>query len=125
MVGQTSATRFVRERHRGFTRYSYCLLTVRPSKSHPGVPSLKTGTWLLRLSSPMRLAISSRCPVKLRLNEPLRLHLVPRRLTRGDYRQSEYGPVLLRLTVLRRMDCDVEPTKEAVLEEFKMPRSWG
>jgi type I restriction enzyme M protein len=36
-------------------------------------------------------------------------------LLRGDYKQSEYGKVILPLTVIRRMDCVLEPTKEAVL----------
>jgi type I restriction enzyme M protein len=36
-------------------------------------------------------------------------------LLRGDYKQSEYGKVILPLTVLRRLDCVLEPTKEAVL----------
>lgn len=36
---------------------------------------------------------------------------------RGDYRQSEYGRVILPFTVLRRLDCVLEPTKEAVLRE--------
>lgn len=40
-------------------------------------------------------------------------------LLRGDYRQSEYGKVILPLTVLRRLDCVLEPTKEAVLAEAK------
>ncbi|PIU42106.1 MAG: restriction endonuclease subunit M, partial [Candidatus Omnitrophica bacterium CG07_land_8_20_14_0_80_42_15] len=35
-------------------------------------------------------------------------------LLRGDYKQSEYGRVILPLTVLRRLDCVLEPTKEAV-----------
>lgn len=39
-------------------------------------------------------------------------------LLRGDYRQSEYGKVILPFTVLRRMDCVLEETKEAVLQEF-------
>lgn len=38
-------------------------------------------------------------------------------LLRGDYRQSEYGKVILPFTVLRRIDCVLEPTKEAVLAE--------
>ena len=37
-------------------------------------------------------------------------------LLRGDYKQSEYGKVILPLTVLRRLDCVLEPTKEAVLD---------
>lgn len=36
-------------------------------------------------------------------------------LLRGDYKQSEYGRVILPLTVLRRLDCVLEPTKETVL----------
>jgi type I restriction enzyme M protein len=38
-------------------------------------------------------------------------------LLRGDYRQSEYGRVILPFTVLRRLDCVLEPTKQAVLKE--------
>lgn len=36
-------------------------------------------------------------------------------LLRGDYKQSEYGRVILPLTVLRRLDCVLEPTKDDVL----------
>ena len=36
-------------------------------------------------------------------------------LLRGDYKRSEYGKVILPLTVIRRLDCVLEPTKEAVL----------
>ena len=39
-------------------------------------------------------------------------------LLRGDYKQSEYGKVILPFTVLRRLDCVLAPTKEAVLAEF-------
>ena len=37
-------------------------------------------------------------------------------LLRGDYKQSEYGKVILPFTLLRRLDCVLEPTKERVLE---------
>ena len=41
---------------------------------------------------------------------------------RGVYKQSEYGRVILPLTVLRRLDCVLEPTKEEVLERMtKLP----
>ncbi len=40
-------------------------------------------------------------------------------LLRGVYKQSEYGRVILPLTVLRRLDCVLEPTKAAVLEEVR------
>ncbi len=39
-------------------------------------------------------------------------------LLRGDYKQSEYGKVILPLTVLRRLDCVLEPTKRQVLERI-------
>jgi type I restriction enzyme M protein len=38
-------------------------------------------------------------------------------LLRGDYKQSDYGKVILPLTVLRRLDCVLENTKEAVLKK--------
>jgi type I restriction enzyme M protein len=38
-------------------------------------------------------------------------------LLRGDYKQSEYGKVILPLTVLRRLDCVLAPTKAKVLEQ--------
>ena len=39
-------------------------------------------------------------------------------LLRGDYKQSEYGKVILPFTVLRRLDCVLEATKAAVLAEL-------
>jgi type I restriction enzyme M protein len=39
-------------------------------------------------------------------------------LLRGDFKQSEYGRVILPFTVLRRLDCVLEPTKKAVLAEL-------
>ena len=39
-------------------------------------------------------------------------------LLRGDYKQSEYGKVILPFTVLRRLDCVLEKTKAAVLTEL-------
>ena len=38
-------------------------------------------------------------------------------LLRGDYKQSEYGRVILPLTVLRRLDCVLEPSKATVLKQ--------
>lgn len=40
-------------------------------------------------------------------------------LLRGDYKQSDYGKVILPFTLLRRLDCVLEPTKDKVLEEAK------
>jgi type I restriction enzyme M protein len=46
-------------------------------------------------------------------------------LLRGDYKQSEYGKVILPFTVLRRLDCVLEPTKSAVLEELAKRKKAG
>ncbi|MEX0754144.1 MAG: class I SAM-dependent DNA methyltransferase [Actinomycetota bacterium] len=40
-------------------------------------------------------------------------------LLRGDYKQSEYGKVILPMTVLRRLDSVLEPTKDKVLARTK------
>ncbi|GGO89754.1 type I restriction-modification system subunit M [Stakelama pacifica] len=37
-------------------------------------------------------------------------------ILRGDFKQSEYGKVILPFVVLRRLDCILESTKAAVLE---------
>jgi type I restriction enzyme M protein len=39
-------------------------------------------------------------------------------LLRGDYKQSDYGKIILPFTVLRRLDCVLEVTKPKVLTEF-------
>lgn len=39
-------------------------------------------------------------------------------LLRGDYKQSEYGKVILPFTILRRLDCVLEATKPKVLTEL-------
>jgi type I restriction enzyme M protein len=40
-------------------------------------------------------------------------------LLRGDYKQSEYGRVILPLVVLRRLDCVLEPTKQQILDRLR------
>jgi type I restriction enzyme M protein len=46
-------------------------------------------------------------------------------LLRGDYKQSEYGKVILPFTVLRRLDCVLEATKPAVLAELAKRKAAG
>ncbi|WP_197460887.1 type I restriction-modification system subunit M N-terminal domain-containing protein [Ferroacidibacillus organovorans] len=46
-------------------------------------------------------------------------------LLRGDYKQYDYGKVILPFTVLRRMDCVLEPTKPAVLVEYTKKQTHG
>lgn len=40
-------------------------------------------------------------------------------LLRGDYKQSEYGRVILPRTVIRRLDCVLEPTKAKVPQRHR------
>ncbi|MFZ2987849.1 type I restriction-modification system subunit M [Ideonella sp.] len=46
-------------------------------------------------------------------------------LLRGDYKQSDYGKVILPFTVLRRLDCVLEATKPAVLAELQAKTQLG
>jgi type I restriction enzyme M protein len=46
-------------------------------------------------------------------------------LLRGDYKQSDYGKVILPFTVLRRLDCVLEAAKPAVLAEFEKRKKAG
>src|SRR5437588_10531804 len=40
-------------------------------------------------------------------------------ILRGDFKQSEYGRVIMPFVVMRRLDCILEPSKPAVLEAAK------
>ena len=40
-------------------------------------------------------------------------------LLRGDFKQSQYGRIILPFTLLRRMECVLEGTKSKVLEAAK------
>jgi type I restriction enzyme M protein len=46
-------------------------------------------------------------------------------LLRGDYKQSDYGKVILPFTVLRRLDCVLDATKPAVLAELAKRKATG
>ncbi len=44
-------------------------------------------------------------------------------ILRGDFKQSEYGKVVLFFVVLRRLDCTLEPAKDAVIATYnKLPK---
>lgn len=43
-------------------------------------------------------------------------------LLRGPYKRNEYRKVILPLTVLRRFDCVLAPTKERVLAKYRKIR---
>src|SRR3984885_3575539 len=45
-------------------------------------------------------------------------------ILRGDFKQSEYGKVILPFVVMRRLDCILEGSKAAVLKAAKaLPKS--
>ncbi|WP_048438054.1 class I SAM-dependent DNA methyltransferase [Caenimonas sp. SL110] len=46
-------------------------------------------------------------------------------LLRGDYKQSDYGKVILPFTLLRRLDCVLEGTKKDVLAEHAKRKESG
>ena len=46
-------------------------------------------------------------------------------LLRGDFKRSEFGRVILPFTLLRRLECVLEPTREAVLERYKTLKDSG
>lgn len=46
-------------------------------------------------------------------------------LMRGPFQPNQYGDVILPLTILRRLDCILDPTKAAVLTEFEKRKQSG
>ena len=40
-------------------------------------------------------------------------------LLRGDFKQSQYGRIILPFTLLRRLECVLEPSKEAILAQHE------
>jgi type I restriction enzyme M protein len=44
-------------------------------------------------------------------------------LLRGDYKQSDYGKIILPFTLLRRLECVLEPTRQDVLDEYNARKS--
>lgn len=46
-------------------------------------------------------------------------------LLRGEYRQSDYGKVILPFTLLRRLESVLELTKDAVLSEYQTKKDLG
>lgn len=46
-------------------------------------------------------------------------------LLRGDYKRSDFGKVILPFTVLARVESVLEPTREAVIEEYNKRKDLG
>ncbi len=44
-------------------------------------------------------------------------------LLRGDYKGHDYGGIILPFTLLRRLECVLEPTRQAVLDEYNARKS--
>ena len=40
-------------------------------------------------------------------------------LLRGDFKQSQYGRIILPFTLLRRLECVLEETKPEVIAKFE------
>jgi len=73
----------------------------------------------MRLPTGLRIVMSRRLPPGERVDkhrEKVDFVWSVADLLRGDYKRSDYGKVILPLTVLRRLDQVLEPTKDAVLK---------
>jgi len=46
-------------------------------------------------------------------------------LLRGDFRQPEYGRIILPFTLLRRLECVLEPSRDEVVEQYKSFKDSG
>ena len=46
-------------------------------------------------------------------------------LLRGNYKQSDYGKIILPFTLLRRLECVLEPTRDDVLAENEARKNLG
>ena len=46
-------------------------------------------------------------------------------LLRGDFKQSQYGRIILPFTLLRRLECVLEASKAAVLAEYDKIQQLG
>lgn len=46
-------------------------------------------------------------------------------LLRGDFKRSQYGRIILPFTILRRLECVLEPSKTKVLQEVKKCKRMG
>lgn len=44
-------------------------------------------------------------------------------LLRGDYKQAEYGKVILPFTILRRLDCLLQETKPEIIKQYEKVKS--
>ena len=46
-------------------------------------------------------------------------------LLRGDFKRSEFGRIILPFTVLRRLECVLEPTRDAVRTQYETIQASG
>ena len=46
-------------------------------------------------------------------------------LLRGNYKQSDYGKIILPFTLLRRLECVLEATRQDVLDEYNGRKDLG
>ena len=86
-----------------------------------------TGTLLIAKAASLRFGCTKSASGAWRLNQQELSSFIwsVADLLRGDYKQADYGKVILPFTVLRRLDCVLEPTKQAVLDELKARENSG
>jgi len=79
---------------------------------------LRSSGALNRISHAARL-ISTAIPASTRGRRSV-VNPVSLRSPSGCFRQSEFGRIILPFTVLRRLECVLEPTREAVRNQARM-----
>lgn len=58
-------------------------------------------------------------PMKNNFNDKVQFIWSLAEILRGDYKRADYGKVILPMTVLRRLDCVLAPTKDKVLKKYE------
>src|SRR5690606_30054105 len=76
--------------------------------------------------APYSLALTTAASMTSQTHEALKAKIweIANRL-RGPYRPPQYRLVMLPIVVLRRFDCVLEPTKDAVLREYERLTAMG
>jgi type I restriction enzyme M protein len=92
-----------------------CIHQARPAKPDSDGLVVESWTEAVRCAGPIDLLYTPESHVGIGNLSALLWSVAD--LLRGDYKQSEYGRVILPFTVLRRLDCVLESTKAAVLAE--------
>ena len=60
--------------------------------------------------------------VKLNVQEQVRLILDIANILRGPFKEDEYQKIIIPMTICRRFECMLDPTRDAVTAEIKAGR---